>query len=364
MDRLLKLLGYTNDIEVNTKFAYIINSVSIGMVTLFFVFYIMFANSIILNIATTVCLMIFIYVYVLLKKKRLLTAKLLLMIGFFFQEFSIVFLWFPNETNFNYFFFIIAPITFFIYNIDIKIEKIFLFTFNILAIVLLFLSELVVNVNPLIIIDESIITLFSSMSVLSTISSITIVYFFYGRTLTTIHKELKLLANTDALTSILNRRALFRAGEELFEACKKRDLQFTLILIDIDFFKDVNDSYGHPVGDEILVQLTELITTHIRRNDIFSRYGGEEFAIILKNTEESDNEKTATMLGEFVRDHDFIVSDGTVIKLTISLGVVTSSSKYSDFSSLVKLADKALYEAKERGRNRAIKYSDELLENC
>lgn len=360
MKNLLKIFGYTDDLDVKNKFTYIINSVSIGMVLMFLTCFIIIVKNLKLNIATTFCLIIFLSVYVLLKRRKFFLGKLFLMTGFFLQMFLLVFFWFPDETNLNLFFFIMAPLTFFIYDIDVKIEKIFLFIFNILAIVLLFLSELIGNVSPLINIESNVILLFSSLSVLSTITSITIVYFFYGRNLTTIHKELNILANTDPLTSILNRRALFRTGEELFEICKKRDLQFTLILIDIDFFKKINDTYGHPIGDEILIQLTKLITTHIRRHDIFSRYGGEEFAIILKDTSESDNKITANLLGDIVRNHEFVVSNNIVIKLTISLGIITSSSKSSNFYNLVKMADKALYEAKESGRNRAVIYSDDL----
>ena len=112
----------------------------------------------------------------------------------------------------------------------------------------------------------------------------TFIFYRYTIDLSEKQNELRYLANTDPLTKVANRRVLFEQGEKEVYLAHKYAYEFTLIQLDIDCFKSINDSYGHPVGDEVLIKLTQVIRNHIRRKDTFSRHGGEEFAIIIRKT--------------------------------------------------------------------------------
>jgi len=159
--------------------------------------------------------------------------------------------------------------------------------------------------------------------------------------------EFKQRAFTDELTNIYN-RAYF--NEELFKQiaiCKREKATFSFIMLDIDKFKDFNDTYGHQIGDEVLKDLARIINNHTRATDTFARWGGEEFVKILPNTNLNDAKKVAEHLRSIVEYHTFV--DG--LKVTCSFGV--SEFKDSDNGqTILKRADDALYKAKENGRNR------------
>ena len=147
-----------------------------------------------------------------------------------------------------------------------------------------------------------------------------------------------------------NRRVLFELGEKEVVLAYKYAHEFTLIQLDIDHFKFVNDSFGHPVGDEILVQLTQVIHQHIRKEDTFSRHGGEEFAIIVRKTTWESGMEVAEKLRRVVETEVFKVGDNEV-KITLSIGVAQFTPKYNTFNEMMRVSDKALYKAKNKGRN-------------
>ncbi len=123
-------------------------------------------------------------------------------------------------------------------------------------------------------------------------------------------------------------------------------------MLDIDFFKRLNDTYGHLYGDEILKEMANLVKGCLRTMDILARYGGEEFAILLPETDLEDAVFTADRIRMAVENHDFPQSKGKPVKVTVSQGVTTyPSSDIEKRSDIVAKADSALYEAKEAGRN-------------
>ncbi len=267
---------------------------------------------------------------------------------------KLLFLWFPKEANFNYFFFIVAPISFFIFDIDHKFERMALILTNLIAIILLLSSELVTLVPPFVTLSSRLIKLFSILSLASTVGSIIIVFYFYAKNLSLITSELKILADTDVLTKVLNRRSFEKEGHMLFEFSGKYGKMFAFIILDVDYFKKINDTYGHPAGDAVLVQLSEVLSSNIRQNDILARYGGEEFALLLKGYNPEGLYRAAEHLRGAVENHAFIIPEEKTVRITISLGVVTFSEKYESFEQMIKVADRALYRAKEDGRNRSV----------
>lgn len=163
---------------------------------------------------------------------------------------------------------------------------------------------------------------------------------------------LKLQATTDPLTSLQNRRAFFEEGDKAVFTVQRYKTELSLILLDIDFFKKVNDSYGHHAGDVVLARIAHLLKSMIRHVDIAARIGGEEFCLMLPGT----NRLGAAVLAERIRKivmDDVIVVDNASLSITISAGLVTAASEtYDQFDDLLKIADKRLYLAKESGRNR------------
>ncbi|NWF07554.1 diguanylate cyclase [Pseudomonas salomonii] len=167
--------------------------------------------------------------------------------------------------------------------------------------------------------------------------------------LTQANADLLNLATHDALTGVYNRR---RFDEKLAENSllfQRTGRTFALLLIDADYFKRVNDSYGHAVGDEVLCQLAALIESNTRATDFVARYGGEEFAVLLPEVEEPDSPE---VVAEKIRAAVAAATFAAVGHVTVSIGVSIAESADRDSSALLKRADMQLYQAKGAGRNR------------
>ncbi len=163
------------------------------------------------------------------------------------------------------------------------------------------------------------------------------------------NRELYRLARNDRLTGLYNRFKLDEALEYEAGSYARFNRPFGIILMDLDFFKAVNDSYGHPVGDEVLMSLSRLLEAHIRKTDILGRWGGEEFLVICPGTDKRGTEELAEKLRENIECHDFPV----VRSCTASFGVSVFHSG-DDLVQLLRRADEALYTAKNNGRNQVV----------
>lgn len=164
-------------------------------------------------------------------------------------------------------------------------------------------------------------------------------------------QEVQRLAITDELTNVLNRRGFDEIANREFVAAKRYDRPLSLIMLDIDRFKAINDVYGHPIGDEILIEIAARARTKIRETDYISRYGGEEFLILLIEQKPENARTVAERIRKSVADQPFETSVGK-ISVTISIGVTAANSQISSINMMIKTVDKALYKSKENGRNR------------
>jgi len=174
----------------------------------------------------------------------------------------------------------------------------------------------------------------------------------------TIYKKMEEMAITDGLTGLNNHRYFQeRLSEELERSDRYKD-KFALFLTDIDFFKKVNDVYGHPAGDKILKGVSQILTSSIRNVDFAARYGGEEFAAILLNADKKMAIEIAGRLRKTIEETDFPIGDGKSLKITMSIGIATYPGDADTKSLLISKADETLYLAKKEGRNRAYVYSD------
>lgn len=160
------------------------------------------------------------------------------------------------------------------------------------------------------------------------------------------------LANIDTLTNLHTRRYLYNLGEKEFLISKSHNNYLSVIMMDIDFFKKFNDTYGHSIGDKILKNVSSNINKALRKHDIAGRYGGEEFVVILPNTDTEEAKAFAENLRVIIQNMKLSIKQHGQINCTISLGVSSIKSQMDNIEDLIKEADIMLYRAKENGRNR------------
>jgi len=166
-------------------------------------------------------------------------------------------------------------------------------------------------------------------------------------------RKLREMNTRDALTNAYNRRFLDSVLEREFIRHSRYDHSLSVIMIDIDHFKQVNDQYGHQCGDHILKEFSAIIHEQLRDVDFLARYGGEEFCCLLPETDSKGALLVAERLCRAIEDSSYEFK-GVEIKITSSLGVCSSSQKHQNASELIELSDKALYQAKLQGRNAVV----------
>lgn len=166
-------------------------------------------------------------------------------------------------------------------------------------------------------------------------------------------KQAENLARTDVLTGLNNRRAFFDKAEPLFAYCKRSQQPISALMLDVDHFKKINDSYGHAAGDIALRNLAQLITTNLRDSDLACRFGGEEFAVLLPNTNAEEAMGMANMLKQLMASTIIALADENALSLTASFGIAENGETVED---LLNHADKAMYAAKNSGRNHVMSY--------
>lgn len=170
-----------------------------------------------------------------------------------------------------------------------------------------------------------------------------------------VNKQLVNLSNTDQLTGIPNRRFFeMKLKEQIVRYSIDKKINFCLFMIDIDHFKKVNDKYGHPTGDIVLINIAQMIQELIPVEGMVARYGGEEFIVILPYLQEKEMIKTAKKINKSIEKKNWIKTN----RVTVSIGVSTFE-KGDTRDSIVKRADLALYEAKKNGRNQVVNFSNQ-----
>lgn len=170
-----------------------------------------------------------------------------------------------------------------------------------------------------------------------------------------LHDQLRETAIRDVLTGLYNRRYMEERIEQEFQRCKRHKHSLSLAMIDIDFFKKVNDTYGHETGDIVLKRIAFELKTSLRKSDIISRFGGEEFVIVFPETGVNDATKVLDKIRESVSNIELKSEAGENFKVSFSGGVAGGDiTEIDNPAELLRTADKLLYEAKSSGRNRIV----------
>jgi len=168
-----------------------------------------------------------------------------------------------------------------------------------------------------------------------------------AKSLIELNKQLELMAYKDPMTQAYNRRYFFNVSKDIISLSRREKQPLSILMLDIDKFKTINDTYGHDVGDIVIKHLVDITSSIIRDSDIFARFGGEEFVLMLPNTDISN----AKILAQKIRKK---IQDSTVkdnIKFTVSIGVAQLREEDDLIDNVIKRADEALYSAKNNGRN-------------
>lgn len=165
------------------------------------------------------------------------------------------------------------------------------------------------------------------------------------------NKSLHILATTDGLTGIMNRRYFDEVTHNYFETVQRYNNDISLLMMDLDHFKEVNDTYGHDIGDKYLIAFVDKVKSMLRKSDLFARVGGEEFAILLFNTNHEEALKFAEKICNEVRDVEITYKD-KIISITVSIGISQNRKTDKTFKKIYIRSDDALYQAKEEGRDR------------
>lgn len=164
--------------------------------------------------------------------------------------------------------------------------------------------------------------------------------------------ELRSLACVDFLTDVLNRRSFVSGLERELARVRRNEMTSTVAFLDIDHFKKVNDRFGHPVGDRVLQEFASAVSGQCRQNDLVARLGGEEFAVLLTDSDLDAALVWADRLRTLVAENRF--GGNVAVSITVSVGLVALDEKLTTYEAVMSMADRALYAAKRQGRNRVV----------
>lgn len=178
--------------------------------------------------------------------------------------------------------------------------------------------------------------------------------YYYRQYSERLEQKLQKLANTDDLTGIRNRRCFERTAKSQLEHYRGHETQCALIYFDLDHFKRINDTYGHAAGDRALKAVSDACQQVLRKEDLFARIGGEEFAVLLVNTTHTEAAQVAERLRKCIASCSLVLEDGTQLYLSASVGLAAPQTDDDKLSQLMAHSDLALYQAKRGGRNQVV----------
>lgn len=169
--------------------------------------------------------------------------------------------------------------------------------------------------------------------------------------------EMRNAATFDPLTGLLSRRAFLERAEYALELATREGFSVSVLMVDLDHFKTINDRFGHTSGDEVLATFGKALTQIIRKSDLVGRWGGEEFAFLLPNTSQAQAWEFSERLHEVIHQTVFETGKGPV-QVTMSIGIVIFPAGENNLQKLLSLADQAMYHAKENGRAQSVIYNE------
>ena len=281
-------------------------------------------------------------------------AKLWFFITLMLHLFICTNLYVTKESGFHLYYFLVPTGAFLLMDTQDKKEKLFL---CLLSITLLLYCENTENTSPLITLSQQVNEfIYQSVIIIIMIEVIVVLTIFIDQ-IEKNEKQLRLQATTDSLTGIANRKCFFDNVNQLIfqEQDYKRPL--SILLLDFDHFKQINDKYGHFTSDICLIETCKLISPLLREQDFFARLGGEEFVIALTDTTLQEANHIAERLRTKIANHNIPIDGEPNFQCTVSIGIAANINPIDDLDKILLHADLALYQAKNQGRNRSYIYN-------
>ncbi|MFQ5949630.1 MAG: GGDEF domain-containing protein, partial [Nitrospiria bacterium] len=167
-----------------------------------------------------------------------------------------------------------------------------------------------------------------------------------------LYQRMSDLASTDDLTHLYNIRYLDRILDMEIKRCQRYSAKLSLIFLDMDYFKLVNDEHGHLMGSQVLVEVAGILNKSLREVDIIARYGGDEFVVVLPETNMEIAARITRRVRTAIRSHEFLKEEGLSLRLTASFGIAGFPEQAKNKTDLIRLADQAMYKAKIMGRDK------------
>lgn len=264
-----------------------------------------------------------------------------------------------KASGFHLYYFLVPTGAFLLFEFKDKLEKIVL---SVLAIFLMVYCENTLNLSPLIVLSEEVNSMLYQSVIITNMIEVIVVIVIFNNQLEINDAKLTRQATTDSLTNIANRHHFFELGETLLKTANTHQRPFSLILLDFDYFKKINDNFGHGSGDLCLIEVSRIIQNICRPQDLFARVGGEEFTIALPDTTAQEAEKLAERMRSTIAQHVIPVIGTSSLKkdfyCTVSFGIADKVNHDISLKMLMSHADKALYIAKDKGRNRVKVYTN------
>jgi diguanylate cyclase (GGDEF)-like protein len=289
--------------------------------------------------------------YLLLKYQRTLLARIWYLAILMMHITAMTFL-FSSLSGFHYYFFIIPSLSGLLFNVENFWQRIYaiLFFLGALTAFLLFNYS---DPKPYVEISQLWYSRLNISSGITAMLTLFVGFSFIAIEIVKSKKHLIHLATIDSLTGIFNRREFFVRGQNEIDRSLRYNTPLSLLMIDLDYFKRINDAYGHAKGDAVLKQFADTCNNQIRTTDVFARLGGEEFGMILPGSDNREAQIFAERLREKIECLS-IPSESGNISVTISIGITTGTQKNISLTRMMQDADKALYQAKDQGRNRVV----------
>jgi diguanylate cyclase (GGDEF)-like protein len=176
-------------------------------------------------------------------------------------------------------------------------------------------------------------------------------------------EKLKDTSLRDGMTGLYNRRFLEEIIDKIMSQANRNNDTYAIMMLDVDFFKMVNDTYGHDVGDKVIVALSKILKSSIRDSDLAIRYGGEEFIVMLHNASDEGMMSIAKKIHSEFAKLSFDVGNGQSLQKTISIGIAKFPTDGDSIWKCIKYADTALYEAKNTGRNKIVEFKPDMFKS-
>lgn len=260
---------------------------------------------------------------------------------------------FTPSVGFHFMLIPLLVVQFLISDIGDPKQKRMTFLYSFFTVVVFFISSELSISSPIFETGQTITSILFNLSMTISFIALFIMLYVYSMQLSIKEKALSYYADYDALTDIYNRGYFNRNGEQWFPLYSDESHKLAVIIFDIDDFKRINDTYGHPVGDTVLVALSKAVTRELPPSAIFSRYGGEEFAVLIKDASLKQGYAIAELIRKTI-ENTHVMHHDKRINFTVSVGLAVASYYHNTFDDVIRDADRALYKAKHKGKNRTL----------